>query len=574
MSNAPASSRYADTPPPHVTVVYGAGGALDARYVEEILTHAGVFYETVEPSADPSALLPLVVVAGGSLGGRWRHAVTRHIADGGALLSLGTTAGLDDLLGVTDTRDCPPGWITPTSILHPAAVSASAPMHVFGGVTVAPSGAQELATIHGRAAITWSRHGEGHTMLIGPDLCGAVAHIQQARAVVADGSPAPDGTAPLDDGILKCEDGLVLDWARDRQTVSVPRGLFPGSWGGGAAPPDSIGAPDEPHEFPIFLDPVADGLREVLLRGFLSLATAASVPLTMLWYWPRGLPAVGHISHDSDGNDPDLAAELHQVCLDARVRTTWCMLYPGGYPPSLYRRVRDDGSEVALHYDALEGTGVRTWGQANFAAQARWLRDMTGHADIVSNKNHYTRWEGRLEFFHWCVEEGIRVDQSKGPSKTGTIGFPFGSCHPWKPLDTDAAAARFIDAYCLPLMTQDLVITAPPAFARVLTDAARERYGVAHFLYHPAHIAKEGVAESFHDLADYARASGMEWWTSAELATWEDARRGVRVDEGRLVAASPMPDATTLRLLPQRDTFDGDVVTRYGFRFAQVVGDV
>ena len=296
--------------------------------------------------------------------------------------------------------------------------------------------------------------------------------------------------------------------------------------------------------------------------------------MTMLWYWPRGLPAVAHISHDSDGNDPVVAKNLHQVCLDAGVRTTWCMLYPGGYAPAFYRRVRDDGSEIALHYDALEGRGIRAWGKDNFSAQAAWLRDMTGHDEIVSNKNHYTRWEGRVEFFDWCVEEGIRVDQSKGPSKTGTIGFPFGSCHLWKPLDADGAASRFIDAYCLPLMTQDLVITAPAAFAQVLTDAARTRHGVAHFLYHPAHIAKEGVAESFHDLANYARDAGMEWWTSAELAAWEDARRGVTVTDGRLATAAPVEDATVLRLLPDGATpADGaTLVTRYGFRFEQRVG--
>ena len=572
MSSDSANPRYAKTLPPHVGVLYGAGSSLDARYLEEILSHAGVFYEDVDDEAGFDSLPPLVVVAGGTLGARWREAVARHVADGGALLCLATTGGLDDVLGVTDTRPCEPGWIDPVGRAHAAAVVASAPLHVFGGVTVAAAAARELASIHGRAAVTWNQHGHGHAMLVGPDICASVVHIQQADAVLADGAPAPDGTASLDDGILKAEDGLVLDWERDRQTVTVPRGLFPGSWGGGAAAPDDVGPPDASHAFPIFRDPVADPLRAVILRGILSLASAASIPLTILWYWPRGLLAVGHISHDSDGNDPDLASELHQVCLDAGVRTTWCVLYPGGYPPSLYRRLRDDGSEIALHYDALEGTGVRAWGQANFTAQARWLRDMTGYQDIVSNKNHYTRWEGRLEFFDWCVGEGIRVDQSKGPSKTGTIGFPFGSCHLWKPLDTDGDSARVIDTYCLPLMTQDLVITAPPAFAQVLTDAARDHYGVAHFLYHPAHIAKEGVAESFHELAEYARSTGMEWWTSEELAAWEDARRAVRLADGRLLSPVPMPDATTLRLLVDGDeSHDGTTVTRYGFNFAETV---
>ena len=492
---------------------------------------------------------------------------------GGAVLCVGSTGGLDDALGVMSPQDCAPGWIEPTVSSHPALAATSGPLHVYDGITVAIRGADEVGTLHGRSAVTWRRHGAGHAALIGPDIVSAVAHIQQADSVHEDGEPAPDGTAALDDGILKAEDGLVLDWARDRQDARVPRGLFPGSWGGGVSAPE-VGPPDALHSFPIFRDPVADSLRELLLGSLLHLAASTAVPLTMLWYWPRGLPAVGHISHDSDGNDPVVAEKLHQVCLDADVRTTWCMLYPGGYAPAFYRRVRDDGSEVALHYDALEGRGIRAWGKENFSAQAAWLRDMTGHDEILSNKNHYTRWEGRVEFFDWCVDEGIRVDQSKGPSKTGTIGFPFGSCHLWKPLDTDGSEPRFIDAYCLPLMTQDLVITAPAAFAPVLTDAARQRHGVAHFLYHPAHIAKDGVAESFHDLANYARDAGMEWWTSAELAAWEDARRSVTVADGRLTSGAPIEDATVLRLVPDGATSDegAATVTRYGFRFEQRVG--
>ncbi len=559
--------------PPHVSVLYGAGSPPTARYIEEILTHAGIFHVVADGAGPPSALLPIVLVCGGTLSTAWRDAVARHVARGEAVLCVGTTGGLEDLLGVMSPHDCGPGWIEPTVSSHPAMATASGPLHVYGGITVAARSADEIATLHGRSAVTWSRHVGGHAGLIGPDIVSAVAHIQQADPVREDGAPAPDGTAPLDDGILKAEDGLVLDWERDRQDARVPRGLFPGSWGGGASAPADVGPPDALHSFPIFRDPVADSLRELLLGSVLNLASLSRVPLTMLWYWPRGLPAVGHISHDSDGNDPVVADKLHQVCLDADVRTTWCMLYPGGYAPAFYRRVRDDGSEVALHYDALEGRGVRAWGKENFSAQAAWLRDMTGRDEIISNKNHYTRWEGRLEFFDWCVDEGIRVDQSKGPSKTGTIGFPFGSCHLWKPLDTHGSTPRFIDAYCLPLMTQDLVITAPAAFAQVLTDAARQRYGVAHFLYHPAHIAKEGVADSFHDLANYARDRGMEWWTSAELTAWEDARRDVTAADGRLAAGSPLEDATVLRLLLDGATADdgATTVTRYGFRFEQSI---
>ena len=133
MSSNSANPGYAKTFPPHVGVLYGAGSSLDARYLEEILSHAGVFYEDVDDEAGFDSLPPLVVVAGGTLGTRPREAVARHVADGGALLCLATTGGLDDVLGVTDTRPCEPGWIDPVGGPHAAAVVASAPLHVFGG---------------------------------------------------------------------------------------------------------------------------------------------------------------------------------------------------------------------------------------------------------------------------------------------------------------------------------------------------------------------------------------------------------------------------------------------------------
>ena len=125
-----------------------------------------------------------------------------------------------------------------------------------------------------------------------------------------------------------------------------------------------------------------------------------------MWYWQRGLPAVGHISHDSDGNDPELAERLRVVCKELDIPTTWCILYPGGYAPSFYRRLRDEEFEVASHYDAVTGDLRRTWSYENFAIQTQWLRDMSGSTEIRSNKNHYLRWEGRLEFFRWCESEG------------------------------------------------------------------------------------------------------------------------------------------------------------------------
>jgi hypothetical protein len=552
----------------------GEGG-----YLHEILRHAGLFYDTRSASSPPPLLpsSPLLIVHAPTIPARLADDIRRHVADGGLLLCVGHCRELEDVLGVTSPHDATEGWLDVRPVEHPAVRGLDGPLHVFGGTTVALRGADELAVLNGRAAVTWHRYGRGYATLLGADVPGSVLHIQQGVPVRSDGAPAPDGTASLDDGILKAEDGLVLDWERDRQIVHVARGLFPGRWGGGAALPEDLPPADQPQPFPLFLEPVADGLRALLLQSVFALASAGGVSLPVLWYWPRGMAAVGHISHDSDGNQPDVAEELRAVCRESAVPTTWCILYPGGYAPAFYRRLRDEQFEIALHYDALTGGTYTSWSRENLHIQAQWLRDMSGVFDLPSNKNHYTRWEGRLEFFRWCEDEGIRVEQSKGPSKTGVIGFPFGTCHPWAPLDDEEGTPRRLDVLSLPLMTQDLVITAPAAYAELLTDAARKHYGVAHFLYHPAHIAKPGVADSFRHLVAYAREQGMEWWTSAQIRQWEDIRGAVRLEmrDGRphLHAPARAEDATLLQLLPaDRPCPTGwQEVTRYGFRFAQRV---
>lgn len=545
----------------------------DAGYLTEILEHAGFVFDR-RTSVDEANLSGCVVVTvGDSPRAETASLLARHVAKGGGLLCLGGCIGLEEVLGIGETRTVGEGWLETATRAHPATQFLREPLHVFGGVVATRRGAIELLSLDGDAAVTWHRYGRGFAAFFGADIPGAVRHIQQGISVTADGPPAPDGSAPLDDGILKSEDGLVLDWERDRQTVYVPRGHFARAWDGGTFLPNPLPPPDEPIAFRFFEEPVADNLREVLLGTLYALGSACGISLRQVWYWPRGLPAVGHLSHDSDGNDPELAERLFLLCKELDLETTWCILYPGGYSPAFYRRLRDEGFELAFHYDAVTGDRRRTWNRENFAIQTQWLRDMASTADIRSNKNHYLRWEGRLDFFRWCESEGILADSTKGPSKTGTVGFPFGTCHPWFPQDDEN---RRLDVLEVPLMTQDLVIMVPGGCAEILTDAAFRHYGVAHFLFHPAHIAKEGVAEAFRHVVASARDRGMEWWTSSQIRRWEDARRRLQWEENYVTTPSRMEDVTFLRLLPPGVSPPNGwkEVERYGFRFAQRIQTV
>ena len=65
----------------------------------------------------------------------------------------------------------------------------------------------------------------------------------------------------------------------------------------------------------------------------------AGTVLPVLWYYPRNLPALGHISHDTDNNIIPLGENMLRIVNDLGIHTTWCVIVPG-YPPALYDAIR------------------------------------------------------------------------------------------------------------------------------------------------------------------------------------------------------------------------------------------
>jgi hypothetical protein len=419
------------------------------------------------------------------------------------------------------------------------------PLHYFGGLTMEAAGAAVLADAldaharpTGRPLVFEHRRGRGRCVTVAVDVTGTIVRVQQGLAVTRDGVSAPDSTAPIADGVLKSGDGGVLDWLLDRDPV-------PGA--------------DHLHGF---FRPVADLWRELLLRSVFHLATEQGVPLPVLWLYPRNLPAVAHLSHDTDGNDPDKARKLLETLAHADVRSTWCTILPG-YDRDHTRAIRAAGHELAMHYDAV--TEGLAWGEAQFDRQWRELVDLFDGQPPVTNKDHYLRWEGDCDLLEWCAARGIRLDQSKGASKTGEAGYNFGSCHPYFCVTFEG---RPIDVLELATPTQDLEVFAPRAVLDPLLAVAVRHHGVLHLLFHPAHIDKPGVADAIVAAAAAARALGLEWWTAREIDAWERARRNVRWSATpagvAIESPEPMRDATLLTL---GGDGPGQPVTRWGFSF-------
>jgi len=549
-------------------------------YVHEILRHAGLAYSTVA-AEELTAALPdlrlLLTVGEASLPTDTLGQLRAWVQAGGAWLSIAGTCGAPELFGVKIEPPAYSGWGATQGTLgegylfahsggHAALSHVRVPLHHFNGLPVRSVDGDCLAGVldahwrsTSRAAVTEMPVGRGRCLLIAPDLTGAVVRIQQGIAITRDGVPAPDGTAPTADAVLKSDDGAVLDWIFDRQSAPGIPGLA------------------------AFLQPVADHWRELLLRAIFHLAVEQHVALPAVWLYPRNLPALGHLSHDSDGNDSRKAERLLELLTSADVASTWCVLAPG-YTHEVITKIRQAGHELAMHFDAMSPGSA--WDEGEFDRQWSALVRLFG-ARPVTNKNHYLRWEGDSEFFEWCVRRGLQVDESKGASKTGAAGFNFGTCHPYFPTDP---RGRTMDVLEIPTPTQDLEVFAPTALADSLLAAARASHGVSHFLFHPQHIETPGVAEALLYAVEKGRQQGLEWWTASRINSWERARRKVEWHDStataeraaiRLRVTDSLPAATILWLAPYggRAAINGAAreavpTERWGYRFHAVTVDL
>src|SRR5688572_13315471 len=399
------------------------------NYVEEILAHAGVGYTRVGVDELPrrlDTLRLLVTVGERPLPEAVATRLHEWVEAGGGWLSVGGVCSMERTIGARlapayrgwggGTPTLGEGYLVAETTDHPVLAHVEKPLHFFNGTAVEADGATVLATMldaHGRATgkpvLLEHVVGKGRALLVAADVTGTVVRVQQGVAITRDGVPAPDGTAAVTDGVLKSGDGAVLDWIFDRDPVEGAPGLH------------------------AFLRPVADLWREVLLRGLFHLATELDVPLPLLWLYPRNLPAIAHMSHDTDGNEPHDARRLLDLLAQSEIQSTWCVILPG-YDGALTRSIRDAGHELAMHFDAVSD-GTR-FTEDEFHRQGAALRELLGEAP-VTNKNHYLRWEGDFELVQWCARLGIRIDQSKGASKAGEAGFNFGTCHPFFPVDRD-----------------------------------------------------------------------------------------------------------------------------------------
>lgn len=370
-----------------------------------------------------------------------------------------------------------------------------------GALTRTRPGGEAYAALLVRCAV-----GRGLLCRWSINVAETIVSLQQGtQPIVRDGLPAPDGSAPLDDRLLKAEDGIELSWEYDRLVSS--RGT------------------------PYFAYPYADLWRNTVITHLLHTAVEHRLCLPFKGLWPDGIGPVATISLDSDGNRDDQAETALEVLSEADIRSTWCMLEPG-YGTDIYERVSAAGHELAFHYNALHTDG-KAWGRDEFVRQFSFMRSATGVDKFTANKNHYTRFEGWGELYEWCEFTGIEMDQTRGPSKRGNVGFTFDTCHPFFPIARSNERNRIYNVLELCFLTQDLDISPRLADSSVIDPflrAVRAVNGVAHFLFHQQWLhGTPAAARALLKVVADAEALGYTFWTAKQINDWSRWRRETRI---------------------------------------------
>lgn len=537
-------------------------------YIREILHHAGFSYETVDKYSmlsNPQHKI-LIIPYNASLSIQDKERILNFLASGGVIIGIGGTSGLDEVFGVYDLkRSIEEGYIIIVDENHPITSNLTSSLHVFGSIplySITNENARVLAKIKDSSgkildnpAIVLNEYSNGLAILIAPNLLESIVMIQQGKSVLCD------GPWPVNDGILKTDDGAVLNYSTDRENVSG-------------------------HE--VFLKPIADEEKEIIIKSILYAAWSKDIPLPILWYWPKKIMAIALYSHDSDGGDEYKANLLLSNLSALGIKSTWCILPGEGYSKEFYEKLKGNGYEIALHYNALPPRNA--WSKNGFIAQYDALAAESG-VHPLSNKNHYLRWESWTDFYRWCEEKGVELDQSKGPSKAHNLGFLFGTSHPFFPIDDWSNMNRLLNVLEVTLHDQEMwrewpendVINVLNSF----TLQAYKHYGVVHHLFHPAHIqlthrVLEATVQFIRSLHQ------MEIWTAREINEWERRRRQVSFQiidfsKSSLLFNTSSPekieDATVILLVPKNleraewhIEVDGgevnyDFFEAYGFRF-------
>jgi peptidoglycan/xylan/chitin deacetylase (PgdA/CDA1 family) len=484
------------------------------QYMQEILSHAGFPYEWIYDSDHISNhAYNVIIVALLKEDDKVSDKLWNFAGRGGIVISYAGLNNLSKRLGWSPVADTGTGYAKLPEHMgetRPTRFLNAVPWIKCSESDSEYEGLGEILEDHPTGtslspALQRFQVGKGVIDRWSVDIINTIVGLQQgSKPIFEDGFPAPDGSSPVNDGILKADDEMQMDYNYDRVKSEM-----------GAV---------------YFAFPYADWWREALITHLLNRVVEEGLTLPFIGLYPDGVDRVAMISHDSDWSSDEAGEYVLDVLKAHNIHSTWCLVKPG-YGSHIHERIQAEGHEVALHYNAL-AMDAGKWSFEDFSIQAQWIKEVVGGERVSSNKNHYTRFEGWGELFQWCEINDIESDQSRGPSKKGNVGFIFGTCHPYFPIAWSDERNRIYNVLEVGFLTQDIPAWTDESVIEPFLQEVANVNGIAHFLFHQERIHSEaGVVEALSKVISRAKAYGFTFWTGAQINEWERSRRKIKIKD-------------------------------------------
>jgi hypothetical protein len=468
-------------------------------YFVEALLHLGLTFRTLGGiNSDELYDLDVLVLCGyGELSETQIEKVSDLTARGGCVVCCGSPWGLNGMLGL-DAE----GVHLSNAVAKPLRADRLWPADVahvrfFGGVLAAPKRCETVAaTESGKAAVCRHKVGRGAAWFVGPHVAQTMALMQMGRSVETDAIGPSDGSALLDDGDLRAEDGTNLSFESDR-------GLADGC------------------ATPYFAYPHADVVRELLVRSILEAVDHTGKSTVVIWQWPNMAPAGAMMTLDCEDFAPEHVYRTYQLLSLHGCQAAWLIGRPG-YALAVYRSFRAWEHEVGCLFAA---DGRHAWTGDRLKLQHLALTRAASVKTAVASRPQGGRWQGWDAFYSMCETSGARVSVSKGGRQPGTAGFLFGTCHPFFPRRS-SVSDHLVAEVPYTVYMPGLVTPDPVCDAVFATTVARS--GCFHMACRPESISNLDANASLRRLLSLCRQNRVRFQAPEQLWRFEKARRSLR----------------------------------------------
>ncbi len=533
-----------------------------AGFTREAIEHAGLLFTEIPagdlPAFDESDVF--VLCGRAEFPEALRPRLRRWIENGGALVCVGSTWGLDDILGIqaalpgrqphNEMVAAPKGSesIWPEGATH---------TRFFGGAYVQAIAARcRLFTASRTACLTDIAVGSGVAFFLAPHIGQSLALMQMGHAVEGEMVGSADGSVGRNDGIGRSEDGINLSLEKDRFRPENSPAAF-------------------------FTLPHADVLRELLVRIILEAGEAIGGRMALTWHWPNDAQGAICYSVSCDEFNGDHPLALQKAMAGLGIRAAF-LVAPPGYTLDIYRTLKNWGHEIGLLYAPDE---ANHWIEEKLKIQLVTLGRSCGNPALATSRPAGAKWKGLTTFYDFAESAGIRISLSKGGVQAGTQGFAFGGSQPFYPIRRDQQPYRCLE---IPFtILQPGLICSEIAAEHVLEEVQR-RSGCAHVALRVDAMTNSAISATLAQLAGRSRSHALQMMLPEEIASFERARRHLKsqtitMGKACLLTLHNEYEVSGLNILISggRVTADGDdrifstgTVQRYGRAFTSVTIDL